>query len=244
MSDIIGLPHADLLSTERPTLATWRQLCQRITVSGHAPADLRKIAATLSTWPRELPRPMPPEWKRSGCIETLPEWRKLYASLCNDICEEDTYPLYVVAAAGDLRLQLSAGRPAVTLWRQPRGVVELRNGAKMKLGEEGMGDLGGVLVIELNCLGCIACDEKRTCKQARLLQLYVEVEVKLDGLIPPLAAEYRGTSTRKLTQTEQDQVKRQQAMTRRGGCYIFTERTKEMCNALAAFRDSALQQLR
>lgn len=221
----------------RPTLKTWEELAQAAEKRGISALEAKQLRAALdATWPRELPRPTPRSWRsrtpQAACVNSESRneaQRKLLLSLCCDFDEEATYPLYVEAAAADPRLLLQDGTPAVTLWRQPRGVVELLNGAKMKLGEPGMGDMGALILVEP--------------KPRVLVQLYGEVEIKICGNIPPGAAEYRGTSKRKLTQTEQDQITRQRAMTSRGGFYCCAERTKEMCDALVTFREQVLRRL-
>jgi hypothetical protein len=73
--------------------------------------------------------------------------------------------------------------------------------------------------------------------------LYIEIEIKIDQKIPPLAREYRGISKRVLTQTEQDQCQRQQAQLARGGCYIFAERVAEAIDELVRYRDDVLARM-
>lgn len=216
-------PHvADLLNTSRPDATTWSQLLRQLPT---LPTEqLPQVKRMLQAWPRELPR----RPDKGTPIALKP--------LCTDFDEVDTYPLYIAALASDKRLRLRDGSPAVTMWRQPRGVVELLNGTKMTLGEPGMADLGGTLVLEWDS----ANDSGFHMRTART-ELYIEAEVKLDGKIPSQAPEYRGNSTRKPTATEQDQLTRQRARLARGGFYVFVDRVADLCDAVVAYRDRVLE---
>jgi hypothetical protein len=105
-----------------------------------------------------------------------------------------------------------------------------------------MADLGGTLTVEW----CSEDDEGGcTCgtHPTSRLQLYIEIEVKLDGKIPPQAREYTGTSRRQLTDTERQQVQRQQAQLARGGCYIFADRVVDAVEAVMRYRDEVLARI-
>lgn len=176
--------------------------------------DVKAAASLLRSWPREVPRPTPKHWRNHPFGQRL-------LRLCLDVEEEDTYPLYETAAGTSPLLRRGDGGSACSLWRQPSGVVELASGATMTLGagQPGLADLGGWLAI--------------TGEWGRQRLLYVEVEVKLCGKIPPGAAEYVGSSRRQLTATEERQVQRQRAVTSQGGCYIFVDRVESMVSALS-----------
>lgn len=238
-------PHiADLLNVPRPDAVTWSQLLRQLPT---LPVEqLPQVKRMLQAWPRELPRR--PDKGTPVALK----------SLCTDFDEVDTYPLYIAALASDKRLRLCDGSPAVTMWRQPRGVVELLNGTKMTLGEPGMADLGGTLVLEWGGAPHCACGEleaqafpeqSRRCADCHYavakphrVELYIEAEVKLDGKIPPQAPEYRGSSsTRKPTATEQDQLTRQRARLARGGFYVFVDHVVDLCDAVVAYRDRVME---
>lgn len=115
----------------------------------------------------------------------------------------------------------------------------------------GMADLGGTLTVEwlrrccwagndASLLKCLDCNRPLTTYR---LQLYIEIEVKLDGKIPPQAREYTGTSHRQLTDTERQQVQRQQAQLARGGCYIFADRVVDAVEAVVRYRDEVLARI-
>lgn len=205
--------------------------------------DVAAVQRHLVRWPRELPRPVAKHWKAlTGRL------RDASLSLCLDVDEVDTYPLYVEALCVNppAGLLLWNGQPAMTLWRQPRGVVELSNGTKMKLGEDGMADLGGVMVVEWDCRACAGCQLRTsagTCEHVQRTEIYVELEVKLDGKIPPTAKEYVGTSKREPTPTEKDQVKRQQTRTARGGVYLFADSVVDAVDRFVAVRAEITRRL-
>jgi hypothetical protein len=114
-----------------------------------------------------------------------------------------------------------------------------------------MADLGGTLTVEwlrrccwsgndTSLLKCLDCNRPLTTYR---LQLYIELEIKLDGKIPPQAREYTGTSRRQLTDTERQQVQRQQAQLARGGCYIFADRVVDAVEAVVSYRDEVLARI-
>lgn len=204
----------------QPSTATWHRFVATVESSGLSDEDIKAAASTLRRWPREVPRPTPKSWR--GIVDMRPLLR-----LCLDVEEEDTYPLYETAAGTSLMLRRGDGGSACSLWRQPSGVVELASGATMTLGagQPGLADLGGWLAVMLN--------DRR---HQRLV--YVEVEVKLCGKIPPGAVEYVGTSRRQPTDTEARQLQRQRAVTSQGGCYVFVDRVDDMVSALCRHRDA------
>ena len=229
---------ADLLATQRPDSRTWTELVGLLNDQTTA-AEITAIKRGLTAWPKELPRPAPKALPR----QLLP--------LCLDVTEnEQLYHHYIAEICGSPHLRLRDGSPAVSLWRQPRGTVTLQGGGQVTLGagQPGLADIGGFMTVEwwqCRLPGCCP-DSHGFCQNLthyRHTNLYVEIEVKLDGKIPPNAREYRGSSKRALTQTEQDQCQRQQAMLRRGGCYIFAERTAEAIEALVQYRDEVLTRM-
>ena len=234
----------DILSTPRPDLSTWRQLCRVVDELTPSGVDVAAIAERLKTWPRELPRPAPKEWIQQRCDahgdRTI--FFDYLDALCLHVVENEAlYNHYITTISSHPRLRGDDGMPIVSMWRQPRGVVTLQGGGQMTLGagQPGLADLGGVMTV--TWLGSpISPPDIGDRYVAHALNLYVEVEVKTDGNIPPLAVEYRGASKRALTPTESDQVARQQAQLRRGGCYIFAERTEEAVDALCRYRDDVM----
>ena len=235
-----------LLHTKRPDSSTWTELVGLLNDQTTA-AEIAAIKRGLAAWPKELPRPAPKGLPR----QLLP--------LCLDIAEnEQLYHHYIGEICSSPRLRLRDGSSAVNLWRQPRGTVTLQGGGQVTLGagQPGLADIGGTMTIEWGVSGGCACgllvsvETETRCATCHYLaqplyrtNLYVEVEIKIDGKIPNLAREYKGSSKRALTQTEQDQCQRQQAILRRGGCYIFAERTAEAIEALVQYRDDVLIKL-
>ena len=205
---------------------------------------LRQLKQSLAAWPKELPRQAPKLWlkdTRSLTGHTFDVAYRHLLGLCLDVKEVDTYPLYIAALSSEPRLRLRDGSPAVSLHRQQRGVVETATGRKVAMNGDvpGMADLGGTLTLEWwKGSGC-----PWDSNPATRLQLYIEIEVKLDGKIPPQAREYRGTSRRQLTDTERQQVQRQQAQLARGGCYIFADRVADAVEAVVRYRDEVLTRI-
>jgi len=115
----------------------------------------------------------------------------------------------------------------------------------------GMADLGGTLTVEwgggaCDCFTYPTIPHLSVCalkQPPSRIQLYIEIEVKLDGKIPPQAKEYTGTSRRQLTDTERQQVQRQQAQLARGGCYIFADRVVDAVEAVVRYRDEVLARI-
>ena len=224
---------AELLASKRPDLQVWEEITKRIdpgTVDKSTTVELKRA---LASWPKEVPRPAPKSW-RGVCA-----YDQLMRSICLDVKEdEQLYHHYLTEICGSPRLRLRDGSPAVNLWRQPRGVVTLQNGGQVTLGagQSGLADVGGTMTVEWEHWDQGYVTHHRT-------NLYIEVEIKIDQKIPPLAREYRGTSKRVLTQTEQDQCQRQQAQLARGGCYIFAERVAEAIDELVRYRDEVLARI-
>lgn len=209
-----------VLNTPRPDHLTWLQAQKLLTDlhPNHVPAAKRKLAA----WPQELPRPADKTW---------PLRHPHLLPLCVEFPETRVYSLYTTAIGTSPLLRLSDGTQAAAVWRQQRGTVELASGRRMSFNEDqdGMADLGVALRVELF---------------NSIVELYCEVEVKLSGKIPPTAIEYKGTSRRALTATEQAQVKRQQARLRRGGVYVFADSCDGAVEALVRARDSIVQRVK
>lgn len=228
-----------------PSAQSWAEIIKAIDAYKPEPPEVKLIKQQLQRWPRELPRPAPKHWQGGDLT-----------SLCLDITETDTYDLYIKALATEPRLRLADGMPAVSLHRQQRGVIETANGRKVSLNGDvpGMADLGGTLTVEwvgecccvyghIRDVGtrCPDCDYIYTINR---IQTYIEIEVKIDGKIQPQAREYKGTSRRQLTKTEQEQVQRQQAQLARGGFYIFADRVADAVEAVVAYRDEVLRRIR
>ena len=238
---------AELLATKRPDSRTWTELVGLLNDQTTA-AEITAIKRGLTAWPKELPRPAPKGLPR----QLLP--------LCLNVAEnEQLYHHYITEICGSPRLRLRDGSPAVSLWRQPRGTVTLQSGGQVTLGagQPGLADIGGFMTVEWGggdggcaCGLVVGSPIEVRCTKCRYVaqppyrtNLYIEVEIKIDQKIPPLAREYRGTSKRVLTQTEQDQCQRQQAQLARGGCYIFAERVSEAIDELVRYRDDVLARI-
>jgi hypothetical protein len=222
---------------------------------------LRQLKQSLAIWPKELPRQAPKPWLKDTRSLTGHAFNATYRhllGLCLDVKEVDTYPLYIAAVAQEPRLRLRDGSPAVSLHRQQRGVVETSTGKKVAMNGDvpGMADLGGTLTVEWGFMEGCACSKTAVgtvvvrcphCNYAvyvpQRLQLYIELEIKLDGKIPPQAREYTRTSRRQLTDTECQQVQRQQAQLARGGCYIFADRVVDAVGAVVRYRDEVLARI-
>jgi hypothetical protein len=250
-----------LLYTTRPDVATWTALCRVLDATTLSPQQLGEVKKALSSWPREVPRRAPKEWL--ACEKHPPTVAKLLLSLCLDVTEtEQLYNYYIGVISTSLRLRLRDGSPAVTMWRQLRGRVQLQNGTSIELGagQPGLADLGGIMTVEydkpLHRMTLPPLADRRGCTfvgndaiivvdpaPTYRLNLYVEGEIKTCGNIPPGAREYTGDSKRKLTPTERDQITRQQAQLARGGFYAFADRTEELVDALVRYRDDVVARM-
>ena len=232
---------AELLATKRPDSDTWADVVKLL--GAHTTtAEIAAIKSALAKWPKEVPRPAPKVWIQQRYVGNTSQ-RSIYFDLLDRLClavkeDEQLYHHYLTEICGSPRLRLRDGSPAVNLWRQPRGVVTLQGGGQVTLGagQPGLADVGGTMTVEWEHWDQGYVTHHRT-------NLYIEVEVKIDGKIPPMAREYRGTSKRVLTQTEQDQCQRQQAQLARGGCYIFAERVAEAIDELVRYRDDVLARM-
>jgi hypothetical protein len=253
---------AELLATKRPDSDTWAGVV-KLLGSHTTPAETATIKSALAKWPKEVPRPAPKAWIQQRYVGNTSQ-RSIYFDLLDRLCldvkeDEQLYHHYITEICGSPRLRLRNGSPAVNLWRQPRGVVTLQSGGQVTLGagQPGLADVGGTVTVEWGggdggCACGLVVDSTTEvrCTKCRYVaqppyrtNLYIEVEVKIDQKIPPLAREYRGTSKRVLTQTEQDQCQRQQAQLARGGCYIFAERVAEAIDELVRYRDEVLARM-
>ena len=212
-----------------PSADSWAAITSWLD-DGQTTELIRLAKQRLGAWPKELPRPAPKRWLATAHQALY----KPTLGLCLDVKEVDTYPFYITALSSEPRLKLRDGSDAVSLHRQQRGVVETVMGKKVAMNQDvpGMADLGGTLTVEWG----------RWPPFSRL-QLYVEIEIKLDGKIPPQAREYTGTSRRQLTDTERQQVQRQQAQLARGGCYIFADRVADAVEAMVRYRDEVLARI-
>lgn len=223
----------ELLANKRPDIQVWAEITKLIDPGTIDKTTIAELKRALASWPKEVPRPAPKSW-RGVCA-----YDQIMRSICLDVKEdEQLYHHYLTEICGSPRLRLRDGSPAVNLWRQPRGTVTLQGGGQVTLGagQPGLADVGGFMTIEWEHWDQGYVTHHRT-------NLYTEIEIKIDGKIPPMAREYRGTSKRVLTQTEQDQCQRQQAQLARGGCYIFAERVAEAIDELVRYRDEVLARI-
>jgi len=208
----------------------WRRLVGALdAMDALSPGDAQLLRRLVATWPREVPREPPAAWveaaRRGGTRA------RALLRLCLHVDEVDTYPLYETALGADPRLQRPDSGSACVVWRQPRGTVTLADGSTMTFGggQEGLADLGLRLLVAP--------------RPGLVVPVYGEVEVKIDGKIPPGAAEYVGTSRRQLDPTEAAQVARQKASTSQGGLYVFADRVADAVDAVVAYRDELLRRL-
>ena len=243
---------AELLARKPPDSETSADVVKLLGAHTTA-AEIATIKSALAKWPKEVPRPAPKAWIQQRYVGHTDQ-RTTYFDLLDNLCfnvkeDEQLYHHYITEICGSPRLRLRDGSPAVNLWRQPRGVVTLQGGGQVTLGagQSGLADVGGTMTVEWWRCRHHAESECETAQirneHYQRTNLYVEVEVKIDQKIPPLAREYRGTSKRVLTQTEQDQCQRQQAQLARGGCYIFAERVSEAIDELVRYRDDVLARI-
>ncbi len=238
-----------LLHTTRPDISTWTALCRLFDATTLSPQQLNEVKKALSSWPREVPRRAPKEWLT--CEQHPPTIAKLLLSLCCGVTEtEALYNYYIGVVSTSPRLRLRDSSPAVTMWRQLRGRVQLQNGTSIELGagQQGLADLGGIMTVEWDrvsttTIGRGECLDYVDSKILHRVNLYVEGEIKTCGNIPPGAREYTGGSKRKLTPTEQDQITRQQAQLARGGFYCFADRAEELVDALVRYRDDVVARM-
>jgi hypothetical protein len=176
---------AELLATKRPDSRTWTELVGLLNDQTTA-AEITAIKRGLTAWPKELPRPAPKALSR----QLLP--------LCLDVAEnEQLYHHYIAEICGSPRLRLKDGSPAVNLWRQPRGTVTLQSGGQVTLGagQPGLADIGGFMTVEWGggdggcaCGLVVGSPTEVRCARCRYVarppyrtNLYIEIEVKLDG---------------------------------------------------------------
>lgn len=247
-----SLPPHIVAALSTPSQRSWETIADWVDGGDHADSTLLQIKQGLATWPKEIPRPPLKQWLRKF------PWTSNLLSLALNVAETQTYPLYIAAVAQEPRLRLRDGSPAVSLHRQQRGVVETSTGRKVAMNGDvpGMADLGGTLTVEWGFMESCACGKisagaipvrcphcNYTTYVPQRLQLYIELEIKLDGKIPPQAREYTGTSRRQLTDTERQQVQRQQAQLARGGCYIFADRVVDAVEAVVRYRDEVLARI-
>lgn len=230
-----SLPPHIVTALSTPSQRSWETIADWVGGNGDATA-IRQLKQHLVAWPKEIPRQPPKQWLSVCALSHL-------LPLALNVTEVSTYPLYIAALAQEPRLRLRDGSPAVSLHRQQRGVVETSTGRKVAMNGDvpGMADLGGTLTVEWGkWYGGRAGDPWQSFSR---LQTYIEIEVKLDGKIPPQAKEYTGTSRRQLTDTERQQVQRQQAQLARGGCYIFADRVIDAVEAVVRYRDEVLARI-
>lgn len=223
-----------LLHATRPDVATWTALCRLLDATTLSSQQLGEVKKALSSWPREVPRPNNCKWLEPR-----------YLDLCLHVTEtEQLYNYYIGVVSTSPWLRLRDGSPAVTMWRQLRGRVQLQNGTSIELGagQPGLADLGGIMTVEWQRYSGGGPGQLLTSSWQRC-NLYVEGEIKTCGNVPPSAREYTGDSKRKLTPTEQDQITRQQAQLARGGFYCFADRAEELVDALVRYRDDVVARM-
>ena len=242
------LPPHIVAALSTPSADSWAAITSWLD-DGQTTELIRLAKQRLGAWPKELPRPAPKRWLATAHQALY----KPTLGLCLDVKEVDTYPFYIAALSSEPRLKLRDGSDAVSLHRQQRGVVETSTGKKVAMNGDvpGMADLGGTLTVEwgggaCDCFTYPTIPHLSVCalkQPPSRIQLYIEIEVKLDGKIPPQAKEYTGTSRRQLTDTERQQVQRQQAQLARGGCYIFADRVVDAVEAVVRYRDEVLARI-
>jgi len=240
-----SLPPHIVAALSTPSQRSWETIADWLGSNNDA-TTIRLLKQHLVAWPKEIPRQPPKQWLDGATFKQL-------LGLALNVTEVSTYGLYIAALSSEPRLRLRDGSPAVSLHRQQRGVVETSTGKKVAMNGDvpGMADLGGTLTVEwlqrccwvgndTSLLKCLDCNRPLITYR---LQLYIELEIKLDGKIPPQAREYTGTSRRQLTDTERQQVQRQQAQLARGGCYIFADRVADAVEAVVRYRDEVLARI-
>ena len=245
-----SLPPHIVAALSTPSQHSWGMIADWLecVVDNADATPMRVVKQQLVAWPREIPRQPPKRWigMEHAKLKTL-------AAYCLNVTEVSTYNLYITALSVEPRLKLRDGSDAVSLHRQQRGVVETSTGKKVAMNGDvpGMADLGGTLTVEwgggaCDCFAHPTMSHLPICalkQPPSRIQLYIEIEVKLDGKIPPQAKEYTGTSRRQLTDTERQQVQRQQAQLARGGCYIFADRVVDAVEAVVRYRDEVLARI-
>lgn len=239
MTSSPSLPPHIIAALSTPSQRSWEAIVDWLDSNSDA-TTIRLLKQHLVVWPKEIPRQPPKRWVDGAGHKPL-------LGLALDVSEVSTYGLYIAALAQEHRLRLRDGSPAVSLHRQQRGVVETATGKKVAMNGDvpGMADIGGTLTVEWRYglpFG-VGSGEATGYLAPHKLQLYIEIEVKLDGKIPPQAREYTGTSRRQLTDTERQQVQRQQAQLARGGCYIFADRVVDAVEAVVRYRDDVLARI-
>jgi len=234
-----SLPPHIIAALSTPSQRSWETIADWVGGNGDSTMN-RLLKQHLVAWPKEIPRQPPKQWLDGATFKPL-------LGLALNVTEVSTYGLYIAALSSEPRLRLRDGYPAVSLHRQQRGVVETSTGRKVAMNGDvpGMADLGGTLTVEwrYGLPFSVGSGEATSYLAPHKLQLYIEIEVKLDGKIPPQAREYTGTSRRQLTDTERQQVQRQQAQLARGGCYIFADRVVDAVEAVVRYRDEVLARI-
>lgn len=240
-----SLPSHIVAALSTPSQRSWETIADWVGGNGDA-TTIRLLKQHLVAWPKEIPRQPPKRWLDGATFKPL-------LGLALNVTEVSTYNLYITALSAERRLKLRDGSDAVSLHRQQRGVVETSTGKKVAMNGDvpGMADLGGTLTVEwgggaCDCFTYPTIPHLSVCalkQPPSRIQLYIEIEVKLDGKIPPQAKEYTGTSRRQLTDTERQQVQRQQAQLARGGCYIFADRVVDAVEAVVRYRDEVLARI-
>ena len=230
-------------------------------------ATLRQLKQHLVTWPKEIPRQPPKQWLDGATFKPL-----LGLALnVTEVSTYNLY-ITALSSEPRLRLRDGSPAVSLHRQQRGVVETVMGKKVAMNQDVPGMADLGGTLTvewcsparrlgqeIEIFCVPCMTrtaatfvrhCDDVlarcETCyhiASPQRLQLYIELEVKLDGKIPPQAREYTGTSRRQLTDTERQQVQRQQAQLARGGCYIFADRVADAVEAMVRYRDEVLARI-
>lgn len=244
------------------TIADWLE-CVADNADG---ALMRVVKQQLVAWPREIPRQPPKRWigMEHAKLKTL----AAYCLNVTEVSTYNLY-ITALSVEPRLKLRDGSDAVSLHRQQRGVVETATGKKLAMNGDVPGMADLGGTLTVEwcsparrlgqeveIFCVPCMTrtaatfvrhcgdvlarCETCYHIASPQRLQLYIELEIKLDGKIPPQAREYEGTSRRQLTDTERQQVQRQQAQLARGGCYIFADRVVDAVEAVVRYRDEVL----
>lgn len=250
-----------------PSQRSWETIAEWL--DGNVDATtIRLIKQHLVAWPKEIPRQPPKLWCEAKDWDDLYK-NLLSLSLNVTETQTYPLYIAALAQESRLRLRDGSPAVSLHRQQRGVVEMATGRKVAMNGDVPGMADLGGTLTVEwcsparrlgqeveIFCVPCMTrtaatfvrhcgdvlarCETCYHIASPQRLQLYIELEIKLDGKIPPQAREYTGTSRRQLTDTERQQVQRQQAQLARGGCYIFADRVVDAVEAVVRYRDDVL----